>query len=224
MTLAIQFSQILALLVALTYLFGRIMRRWPARGDGVNTVLQSLLFASIAISGMQVPIQMAPGVILDGRVIVVSLAALFVGPRASIGAAVLVAAYRLHLGGIGAVPGVWTILVASAIGIIFACYWPGGPTRHRSLMLFCVGVVNAGVSVILFLILLPDPAVAWKVASRFGPMAAVFYPVTALVLGSLLTQEQDRLDTEAALRDLAHYAEQLRRITDAAFHEGEHAE
>ena len=72
----------LALLAALSVLSGFIGARWNKHWAG--PVLQGMLFGSIAIIGMLNPLRMGPGLIFDGRSVVLSLCALFFGPLAGV--------------------------------------------------------------------------------------------------------------------------------------------
>lgn len=79
-----------------------------------------LLFGGAAVAAMLVPVHWAPGVILDVRTAPVAFAAPFGGPLAGLIAAALPTAYRLWLGGTGAVAGAANILGAAAVGLALA--------------------------------------------------------------------------------------------------------
>ena len=70
----------LALLVALSVLSGFIRQRrsHPAWG----AILQGLLFGGAAVIGMMKPLVLGPGLIFDGRSVMLSLCGLFFGPVA----------------------------------------------------------------------------------------------------------------------------------------------
>ncbi|HDQ05000.1 MAG TPA: PAS domain-containing sensor histidine kinase, partial [Deltaproteobacteria bacterium] len=106
----------LALLVALSVLSGFIDKRWP-RDTWPGALLQGFLFGVVAIIGMLRPLVMGPGLIFDGRSIIISLCALFFGHRAASVTGAMTAAYRLALGGHGVVMGVSVVLASAVIGL-----------------------------------------------------------------------------------------------------------
>jgi hypothetical protein len=72
-------------------------------------VLQGALFGTTAVIGMLAPLVITPGLIFDGRSIMLSLCALFYGPWAAAIAAMMAIVCRFSIGGIGIVTGVLVI-------------------------------------------------------------------------------------------------------------------
>jgi two-component system cell cycle sensor histidine kinase/response regulator CckA len=66
----------LALLVALSVVSGFIDKRWP-RHTRLGILLQGFLFGGASVIGMLRPLNLGPGLIFDGRSVMVSLCALF---------------------------------------------------------------------------------------------------------------------------------------------------
>jgi len=62
----------LSLLVALSILSGFIENRWP-RHTRLSVLLQGALFGGTAVLGMLRPLTLEPGLIFDGRSVMVSL-------------------------------------------------------------------------------------------------------------------------------------------------------
>ena len=73
----------LALLVALSVVSGFIDKRWP-RHTRTGVLLQGFLFGGVAVLGMLRPLVIGPGLIFDGRSVMLSLCALFFGPWAAV--------------------------------------------------------------------------------------------------------------------------------------------
>jgi two-component system, cell cycle sensor histidine kinase and response regulator CckA len=69
----------LSLLVALSVVSGFIENRWP-RHTRLSVLLQGAIFGGTAVLGMLRPLNLGPGLIFDGRSIMVSVCALFYGP------------------------------------------------------------------------------------------------------------------------------------------------
>ena len=68
----------LALLVALSVVSGFVEHHW--RDTPRGSLLQGLLFGGVAVVGMLNPFVLGPGLIFDGRSVMVSLGGLFFGP------------------------------------------------------------------------------------------------------------------------------------------------
>jgi len=106
----------LALLITLVVLHeaaGAVL----GRRLGAYRVVSGLLFGAMGVLIMMTPPMFAPGVHYDARSVVLALAGLFGGPLPAAIAAVAAAAFRLYLGGAGAVVGVLVIVESAAIGV-----------------------------------------------------------------------------------------------------------
>ena len=75
----LELIQTVALLLALSLLHGFSTRTLAAR-PRLAELASGLIFGSVCLVGMMVPINLAPGVIVDGRSVLLSMAALFGGP------------------------------------------------------------------------------------------------------------------------------------------------
>ncbi len=94
----------LSLLVALSVLSGFIDKRLPGTSRS-GALAQGALFGTAALLGMLRPLILGPGLIFDGRSVMVSLCALFFGPWAALPAVAFPMAYRVSLGGAGMATG-----------------------------------------------------------------------------------------------------------------------
>jgi CheY-like chemotaxis protein len=70
-----------------------------------------------------VPLTLAPGLIFDGRSVVISLCSLFFGPVALVVAGGMAVALRIVQAGPGAVMGVLVILSSGLLGLLFRTRW-----------------------------------------------------------------------------------------------------
>jgi LytS/YehU family sensor histidine kinase len=84
-------------------------------------VLLGLLFGGVTLLGMLNPVTFVPGLIFDGRSIVLSVAGVVGGAITAAIAAIMAAIYRYQLGGIGAPVGVLIVVVSSLFGVLGAC-------------------------------------------------------------------------------------------------------
>ena len=93
----------LTLLIALCWLHAIIMRYL----DGYELprkIFSGVLFGAVCIVGMMIPLELADGLIFDGRTVVLSMAAFFGGPLVGGIAGAMGGLFRLSLGGVGLTP------------------------------------------------------------------------------------------------------------------------
>ncbi|MBN1342270.1 MAG: PAS domain S-box protein [Phycisphaerae bacterium] len=196
-----------ALLVALAVGLQILARRMEDRPAlyGLST---GLLFGVAGIVGMMTPMHFAPGVIYDGRSIVLSLAGLFGGPLAAAVSAVMCGAYRLHLGGAGATAGLLTVIEAAALGTILHYL----RRRHEAWVspapLWAFGLL---VHVIMLALQFLIPNVGWDVLRRIGPSVLIFYPLGFLLIAQVFLNGEERRKAEQALRQSE---ERYRRVSE----------
>jgi len=188
--------QNIALLVALTFVHGLLIRHVRKQGTGY-ALLSGLLFGSVALVGMMTPIVLQPGLIFDGRSIVVAVAGLFGGPVAAAVAVVMAAGYRYWLGGVGAAMGVAVIFGSAGIGVIG--YYL---RRSRPWVVSQAGLYLFGLLVHLWMIgctvLLPATVIA-KTFETIAIPVLLIYPVATLLVCQLFLQMERHIATEQAL-------------------------
>ncbi|MBW1997510.1 MAG: hypothetical protein JRJ29_06030, partial [Deltaproteobacteria bacterium] len=115
----IDLIQNIALLLALSAIYGLLVKVRREDRRVKNNILCGVLFGGVAIIGMKLPFQYAPGVIFDGRPIVLAMAGLFGGWLPASIASALASGYRASLGGPGALTGIGVIFTSAAIGVLF---------------------------------------------------------------------------------------------------------
>ena len=92
-------------------------------------LLLGILFGSVTLLGMANPVDFAPGIIFDGRSIVLSVAGVVGGGWVAAVAAGMAAIYRFELGGSGAMVGILVIASSALLGVLFG----GGGGRNGSM-------------------------------------------------------------------------------------------
>ncbi len=199
-SILIGLGQNLALLLALLFLYRLVSVLARATHPRIPSFVLGALFGGIAILGMTLPIRVAPGILVDGRVVMVALAGLFGGPVAAALAGGLVALYRLWLGGDGAFAGIGAILSGAALGALLHWRWNRRGRHFSPGVLVLFGLVLAVVSLLWGFTL---GAIAWPVLQALAPAVLIFYPLGTLFLGTLFAQEISRHDVETALRATA---------------------
>lgn len=189
--------QNVALLVALTALYRTLMLRFRQKDLGYHIAL-GLTFGSGGVIGMMTPMNLMPGIFFDGRIIVLSVAALFGGPVTALISAAMCAGYRAWVGGGGAWVGVATVVESAALGTVFYFLRRRTkgfiPTAWMWALGFAVTVVELG----LFLAL-PDGA-GLVVIREVGLIILLMYPATTVVVSALLQDAELQIRDREALR------------------------
>ncbi len=188
----------IALLVALSVIHSIIVRRWKT-DTTVPRMISGLLFGSVAVVGMATPVRLLPGIIFDGRSIVISVAGLFGGPIAGAIAAGIAAGYRLWLGGAGTIVGVCVILEAAGIGIAYHYLRRRRPRWVTPWHLLGFGIL---VHLVMLALLLRLPGgVSRDVFRQIAGPVITLYPVATLLMCMLFLDQESRLRAEEALRE-----------------------
>ncbi len=196
-----------AVLVALSLISGLIAYRKDNRVRGA--ILQGLLFGSASVIGMLRPLVVGPGLIFDGRSVMISLCGLFFGPMAAVIAGAMACLYRIILGGQGLLTGLLIITSSAFLGLIF--YYgrirKEVPLTAKRLLVFGL-VVHAAMVLLLFT--LPGGA-GFGVAKRIGLPIVLVYPLITLLIGEVLISQEVGI---RSVEDLKQSSAQLRALID----------
>jgi diguanylate cyclase (GGDEF)-like protein/PAS domain S-box-containing protein len=194
----IDFINLLALLLSLSFLHGFIFRFLHEK-QHVEKVLSGIVFGGICVVGMFSPLEVSPGVIFDPRSVVLSMSGLFGGPIVAIVAAVIAGGYRLLLGGGGVCVGVIVVITSVCMGLGYRHCVQKGWAKINVWPLLLFGLLVHLVVTLIFT-QLPAAVVAGVMSTVAVPFVLTFTPATAL-LGMLLKDVENRLKTEHALRE-----------------------
>jgi len=187
----------LALLVALSVLSGFIRQRrsHPAWG----AILQGLLFGGAAVIGMMKPLVLGPGLIFDGRSVMLSLCGLFFGPVAVGVAGVIALLYRTLLGGTGFHMGGLVIASSALLGLGFHHLWL---RRGQSLTAGRLWRLGLLVHVVMILLMFTLPAgTGLVVIKRLGLPILLAYPLVTVLIGKVLASQEAGMRSVAALKE-----------------------
>ena len=188
----------LTLLVALSVLSGFFDKRW-SRSTRQGALTQGFLFGVVALFGMLHPLTLGPGLIFDGRSIMISLCALFFGPLATLVAALLPGVYRLSLGGDGVIMGVSVILASGGIGLLAYYRQKSAPRPFTMWRLYLLGLL-VHLAMLALTFTLPGD-MAWEVLRHIGLPIILFYPLATVLAGKVLLDQLENLRSLALLRE-----------------------
>ena len=172
-----------ALLVALSALYG-LLARYRHAGSARDKVFAGLLFGGLAITAIVVAGHYSPGILYDGRSIILTLAGLFGGGIAAAVSIALAGAYRAYLGGPGIWAGMATILLCAMVGLAVRRGYDNRPESLNPVALYGVGIA-AHVVMLLCQLLLPWPGALETIGRIWLPVMVVF-PAATLLIGILL--------------------------------------
>lgn len=130
----------IAFLIALLAAGQVVVSRLPE--DRLNRqVLFGLLFGGAAILVMANPVSISPGIIFDGRSIVLAVAGVAGGWVTAVIAAGMAAVYRYQLGGVGATLGVMVALFSALFGAMARQWWLRRAKLPRPIDYLALGLV-----------------------------------------------------------------------------------
>lgn len=178
----------LSLLVTLSVISGFFLRVWK-KETIFGKIMQGILFGMIAIIGMIFPFSLAPGLIFDGRTIIISLCTLFFGVLSGAISASLALLFRLWIGGVGLPMGLATILEGFLLGLIFNriikirdIYW------LNTWRLYIFGLL---VHILMVLLAFTLPSIYSKqVLTELALVIVIFYPLVSLLIGKILFDQE----------------------------------
>ncbi len=184
------------LLLALALFFDLAVDRWSPGRAGWLQVPLGLGVALVGIAIMATTWELAPGIRLDARSILLAVSGLFFGTLATSIAAVVMAAVRLHLGGAGAWAGVAMIVATGAVGVVWRRV-----RRDRLASLSWGELLLFGLIVHLIMIslvfILP-PELAWSLVLDIAAPVLLVFPLGTALLGRLLSNRLARAQERAA--------------------------
>jgi signal transduction histidine kinase len=201
----------LSLLVAISVISAIISDK-TVRQKLSGQVLQGLLFGGAAMIGILYPVVLAPGLIFDGRSVVLSLCGLFFGPLSGAIAAAIAILTRVLVGGIGIYMGISVILSSLTIGLVFHSLWKGNFSRMTYWKLYFIGILVHIVMIALMFTLPHD--IALNAIRNISIPVLAFYPIATVIMGKIIKDNFDRLEAHAELVLQKEKAEQSNRLKD----------
>lgn len=189
--------------------------RWTPYLDG-------FLLGIIGVTVMINPMVFSEGLVFDTRSILLSVGALYLGPIPAIIAALMTAAYRISMGGVGTLPGVLVILSTTAFGLWWRLRYPVKKIRRSAWNLYQFGFATHLI-MILCMFSLPWDLALSTVKNIASPVLAL-YPFASLLLSALIqTQEENQfhykqiLESESLYRSFFENNQAVVMIVDPEF-------
>ncbi len=188
----------ITLIVSLSILYSLIIRKWDYESR-TNRIMSGFLFGAVAIVGMMNPLVFSPGLIFDGRSIIISIAGLFGGWIAALISALMSIIYRVWLGGPGAIMGVSVSVCSAAIGIAYHYIRRRRPDLTKPLHLLGFGIV---VHIFMLAMTMTLPAnIRFVVLANIALPVISIYPLGTLLVCLVLLDQESRVLAEKSLRE-----------------------
>lgn len=192
----------ISLLIAISIVSGFIDKRWE-RTTRTGKLLQGALFSIVVVTGMLYPFKYSPGIIFDGRSIVISICTLFFGPVSGIITALSAAVTRLFIGGGGTLMGVMVILFSFLTGLFF--HHKRDLIRINSINLYIMGGI-VHVIMMALMLFLPGKQISLTFQTLGIPILLV-YPLLTVLMGKILL---DQKENSEYLKMLSESAERFK--------------
>jgi len=192
----------IALLVALATLYQVVISRLLLRTISGQVVF-GLLFGLVTVFGMLAPVSFAPGIIFDGRSIILAVAGLIGGPLVASVSALVAGSYRLYLGGDGAAVGLGVIVMSAGVGTLFYYYRKRIGGHLTALHLLGFGLLVHVFMLALFQLLPGGHGL--RIVEEAGPIILLVYPLATMLISMLFQDYEEQEVTKAHLHNLAYY-------------------
>ena len=200
-TLAVNAAALIGLMVAVS----PIVRRLAIQPDRRYRILLGLGFGLAGIGVMLVSVEVADGILIDGRNVAIAVASLFAGPGAAALAAVCIGGTRMLLGGDGAIFGALQALLVWLGCLAYLRYLPIDRIRPPAGRLLLLGLLlTAGNAVPAFLagVIGSWPlALAANVGLIYLAAGACFYTGCLVATAKLLAREHAQIAAEKSLQE-----------------------
>lgn len=211
-SLIISLVQNIAILAMLAAAYRIVLSRAGPAG-WLSKIGYGVLLGVICIVGMKTPMQFEPGIIFDGRSIILSVGGLFGGPVTAMIGALIAGSYRWLLGGPGWRMGVAVTMESALLGILFHGLRRRGMVLNGWTALGFSFLVHVGM--LALTILLPAESRATVFRHMALPILTI-YPLGGLLLSMLFLDYEKK---EAQARHL-QLAEERYRTTLLSIGEG----
>lgn len=197
MGIAVELLHGVAVLLALSLLQSLLTRLWPWNNVS-REVVSGLIFGSLCVAAMMMPISIAPGIQIDARSVIISMSAVFGGPIVGGVTALIASLFRAYLGGAGTYVGIGMIAFALIGGLAYHYADRRGLLRLGAWQFLVFGMVLNGVVSLLVSVLLPVITLQQYLVYTIPDVA--IYGVATMLLGVLLLDSRRRDETDRALQ------------------------
>lgn len=163
-----------------------------------HRILGGVILGVAGIAIVTIAIRLPTNIIFDTRSILLSVSGLFYGVVPAAIAAVIIALYRISIGGPGVYMGVAVTLSSAVIGMLWRAIRKN-PEKMRHIEFYLMGLCTH-ILMLLCSVLLPREAILPTVQAIALPVLLI-YPLGTLAMSLIITYERKSLRTEQLLSD-----------------------
>lgn len=179
----------------------------PARAikySGFKSIIVGLVIGLVGIGIMVNPYELAPGIIINVRSILISMTGLIAGIVPTVIASVIAIVFRIIQGGDGTLAGVSVIVLSAIIGTVWRYFRMKKISMmsrkwRRILELYVFGLVT-NIGVLACMTLLPAHHIIPIIKTIILPVLGI-YPAGTVILGILLLRQIDQYNMSVQLRE-----------------------
>lgn len=179
---------------------GRALALMSGRAYWQQHLALGVVLGVTAAACMQLPFEVMPGVVFDGRATAVAAAGLFGGPIGALVAIWPPGVFRVWLGGDGVAPGLVNLVLSGGLGCLVRCWAMRDMGRIRMPHVFATAMLMP-LAVVLAFPFLPSLDLAWTVFKKMGPTLAIAGPVGFAILGYFIWDQKNRIDLNVELAE-----------------------
>jgi signal transduction histidine kinase len=197
-------GQNVALVLSLAFIYSRILPYLKSLSSMQKNLVIGFIFGITAIFGIMLHIEIAQGITIDGRFIVVAISGLLGGPVSALISGILASVYRImfqplpsNMDGIyAAMIAVGIIMTSALIGTLFHKYSKNQLHQIKpklALMLGAAVAVNVSVGVLFI------PSVGYAVFQVIFLPSIILFPIGTLLILMLIGNEYKKIFAEGLL-------------------------
>ena len=187
-----------ALLLSLSIVY-QIGYYIPPKYQKFTPYLNGILIAAVGLCLMTFPFKMETGVIFDTRTILLGVTALIFGGVPVTIAGVVMAVYRILLGGEGVMMGVASIFISAIIGLVWRKRGMLNKWKSKWVSLYLLGI-DIHVGMLACTLLLPWAKTLSVLAGIAFPVM-VIYPLATVILAMLLFTQKERIESHLRIAE-----------------------
>jgi len=196
--MSLQLFQNIVVLCTMAYLYAVVRHRLMRLPSVQQSLLEGVIFGAIASLGMLLPpTQIALGVTLDGRAVIIGVAGAFLRGWAVWLAALIAIICRVFLGGVGTIPGSAVIVMSALAGFALHLLSLSRKFKYSTLTFVVFGLLLAAIQLLWYAVL---PADARPGFAEFSLPIIVLFPFGTLLIGKLLQRENDQFELHESLQ------------------------
>ncbi len=184
-------------LVSISIIFNLFFQRIQQQ-KLVYKLLGGFILGLAGIVLMSISLKLPNGVIFDTRSILLSISGLFYGLAPTSVAALMIALYRVSLGG----PGMYMGIAVTVSSAVFGVLWRlirKNPEKLTGWEFYLFGLINHAIMLLCTLFL--PKAIVLETLSNIALPVTLIYPLGTLVLCMIVTYEGKSLTTERMLNE-----------------------